>query len=274
MARLIRPPFAPVLRPVVEASARADATAPRPARQGGELRRTHRGTTGDSPPRRLNAAPEMRLVRDMLHGGEPEAVLEATSAASKPASKPVVASVVRFDGRLPARTRSAVPNFLFPESCAAALARRPTARLALATARSWRRSRSEPPRRSRPTEARTSRLPAVDNASGIESVAVVGAGLMGSGIAEAVAVAGVPVVLRDVDEVSIGRARDRIESSLARAVGGGKLDAARARPRARADRAHDRAGGDRRRGSRDRGRARDPGSEARGDAGDRPRRRR
>jgi len=68
----------------------------------------------------------------------------------------------------------------------------------------------------------------VSNASGIESVAVVGAGLMGSGIAESVAVAGVPVALRDVDEVSIGRARDRIESSLARAVRGGKLDAVQA----------------------------------------------
>ena len=68
----------------------------------------------------------------------------------------------------------------------------------------------------------------MSNASGIESVAVVGAGLMGSGITESVAVAGIPVVLRDVDEVSIGRARDRIESSLARAVGAGKLDAAQA----------------------------------------------
>ncbi len=64
--------------------------------------------------------------------------------------------------------------------------------------------------------------------SGIQSVAVVGAGLMGSGIAEAVAVAGLPVALRDVDEVSIKRARGRIESSLARAVEGGKLDASHA----------------------------------------------
>jgi 3-hydroxybutyryl-CoA dehydrogenase len=68
----------------------------------------------------------------------------------------------------------------------------------------------------------------VNATSGIQSVAVVGAGLMGSGIAEAVAVAGLPVALRDVDEVSIKRARGRIESSLARAVEGGKLDASHA----------------------------------------------
>lgn len=63
--------------------------------------------------------------------------------------------------------------------------------------------------------------------NGIESVAVAGAGLMGSGIAESVAVAGLPVVVRDVDEVSIKRAGGRIEASLARAVSGGKLDAGR-----------------------------------------------
>jgi len=57
------------------------------------------------------------------HGGDPDAVLDAITTASEPASKPAVASVVRFDGRLPARTRSRVPNFLFAESCAAALAR-------------------------------------------------------------------------------------------------------------------------------------------------------
>ena len=51
---------------------------------------------------------------------------------------------------------------------------------------------------------------------------------MGSGIAEYVAVAGLPVVVRDVDEVSIKRAGGRIEASLARAVSGGKLDAAHA----------------------------------------------
>jgi 3-hydroxybutyryl-CoA dehydrogenase len=58
----------------------------------------------------------------------------------------------------------------------------------------------------------------------IESVAIVGAGFMGSGIAESVAVAGLPVTLLDVDEASVARARERIDASLARAVRGGKLD--------------------------------------------------
>ena len=56
-------------------------------------------------------------------GGDPEAVLEAICAASAGQPKPVVASVVRSDGRLPARPGPGVPNFLFPESCAAVLAR-------------------------------------------------------------------------------------------------------------------------------------------------------
>jgi acetate---CoA ligase (ADP-forming) len=55
--------------------------------------------------------------------GDPEAVLAAVSAASTGQSKPVVASIVRADGRLPERNGSVVPNFLFPESCAAVLAR-------------------------------------------------------------------------------------------------------------------------------------------------------
>lgn len=63
----------------------------------------------------------------------------------------------------------------------------------------------------------------------IESVAVVGAGFMGGGIAESAAVAGIPVIVRDVDEASLSRARERIDTSLARAVRGGKLDDAHAR---------------------------------------------
>src|ERR1700730_12797030 len=60
--------------------------------------------------------------------------------------------------------------------------------------------------------------------SEIKSVAVLGGGLMGSGIAEAVAVAGLPVVIRDVDELSLARARARIDESLKHAVRRGKLD--------------------------------------------------
>jgi 3-hydroxybutyryl-CoA dehydrogenase len=63
----------------------------------------------------------------------------------------------------------------------------------------------------------------------VESVAIVGAGFMGSGIAESVAVAGLPVTLLDVNEAAVSRAHERIEASLARAVKGGKLDAEQAR---------------------------------------------
>jgi 3-hydroxybutyryl-CoA dehydrogenase len=68
-------------------------------------------------------------------------------------------------------------------------------------------------------------LPAVAE---INSVAVVGGGFMGSGIAESVAVAGIPVIVRDVDQISLERARGRIEESLQRAVHRGKLEAAAA----------------------------------------------
>jgi 3-hydroxybutyryl-CoA dehydrogenase len=62
----------------------------------------------------------------------------------------------------------------------------------------------------------------------IKSVAVVGAGFMGTGIAEAVAVAGLPVVVRDIDQASLEKAAARIDTSLGRAVEGGKLDASHA----------------------------------------------
>jgi 3-hydroxybutyryl-CoA dehydrogenase len=65
--------------------------------------------------------------------------------------------------------------------------------------------------------------------SEIECVAVVGGGFMGTGIAESAAVAGLPVIVRDVDERSVGLAGERIDTSLARAVRGGKLDEDHAR---------------------------------------------
>jgi 3-hydroxybutyryl-CoA dehydrogenase len=60
----------------------------------------------------------------------------------------------------------------------------------------------------------------------IERVGVLGGGLMGSGIAESVAAAGLPVVVREIHDEAIGAARGRIEGSLEHAVDRGKLDAA------------------------------------------------
>ena len=58
-----------------------------------------------------------------VHDGDPEAVMDAISAVSDGQPKPVVASVVRSDGRRRPRTGSGAPNFLFPESCADVLVR-------------------------------------------------------------------------------------------------------------------------------------------------------
>jgi 3-hydroxybutyryl-CoA dehydrogenase len=58
----------------------------------------------------------------------------------------------------------------------------------------------------------------------VRSVGVVGAGFMGSGIAESTARAGIPVVLYEPDEAPLARSRDKIGASLERAVKGGKTD--------------------------------------------------
>ena len=58
-----------------------------------------------------------------LSGGDPPAVLRAVTAAAGGQDKPVVASVVGADGRLPPSAPGDVPNFLFPEACAGVLAR-------------------------------------------------------------------------------------------------------------------------------------------------------
>ena len=55
--------------------------------------------------------------------GDPDGVLDAISGVSDRQPKPVVASVVRSDGQLPPSSRSGVPNYPFPESCVAVLAR-------------------------------------------------------------------------------------------------------------------------------------------------------
>ena len=61
--------------------------------------------------------------------------------------------------------------------------------------------------------------------SSIDLVAIVGAGFMGTGIAESVAAAGVHVIVRDVDETALELARTRIEHSVQRAVQRGKRTA-------------------------------------------------
>ena len=58
----------------------------------------------------------------------------------------------------------------------------------------------------------------------IERVGVVGAGLMGAGIAEVSAKAGVDVTVCDINDAAVAAGRSRIETSLERAVNAGKLD--------------------------------------------------
>ena len=62
-------------------------------------------------------------------------------------------------------------------------------------------------------------------AAELEAVGVVGAGFMGSGIAESAARAGLAVTLHEPDEAPLVRSRGRIQTSVARAVEGGKLSA-------------------------------------------------
>ena len=59
----------------------------------------------------------------------------------------------------------------------------------------------------------------------IERAGVVGSGLMGSGIAEVLARAGLDVVVRDISEEAVAAGRARIEKSLDRGVERGKLSA-------------------------------------------------
>ncbi|MYG81853.1 MAG: 3-hydroxybutyryl-CoA dehydrogenase [Gemmatimonadetes bacterium] len=59
----------------------------------------------------------------------------------------------------------------------------------------------------------------------IRKVGVAGCGLMGSGIAEVAARAGFDVVVREIDGDALSAGRNRVEKSLDRAVGKGKLDA-------------------------------------------------
>jgi 3-hydroxybutyryl-CoA dehydrogenase len=57
----------------------------------------------------------------------------------------------------------------------------------------------------------------------IDRVGVVGGGIMGSGIAEVAARSGCSVIVREIDDAACSSTQERIASSLARAVGSGKL---------------------------------------------------
>ncbi len=61
--------------------------------------------------------------------------------------------------------------------------------------------------------------------SSIQRVGVVGCGLMGSGIAEVCARAGLDVLVNEIDAGALAAGQKRVESSLARAVRNGKLAA-------------------------------------------------
>ena len=56
-----------------------------------------------------------------------------------------------------------------------------------------------------------------------QQVAVIGAGLMGSGIAQVAAVAGLPVILQDITEVALHRGREGIAQSLTKFAQKGKI---------------------------------------------------
>jgi 3-hydroxybutyryl-CoA dehydrogenase len=60
----------------------------------------------------------------------------------------------------------------------------------------------------------------------MQQVGVVGAGLMGSGIAESVARAGLAVRVYEPTDEPLARSRERVDASVARAIEGGKLDQA------------------------------------------------
>jgi 3-hydroxybutyryl-CoA dehydrogenase len=61
--------------------------------------------------------------------------------------------------------------------------------------------------------------------SEIKSVAIIGGGFMGAGIAESTAVAGIPVVVRELPQF-LDAAKKRVDTSLAQALKRGKLDEA------------------------------------------------
>ena len=58
-----------------------------------------------------------------------------------------------------------------------------------------------------------------------QTIGVIGAGAMGTGITQACALAGLPVVMIDVDETRVAHGRDAISDRLARMVSKGQIPA-------------------------------------------------
>jgi 3-hydroxyacyl-CoA dehydrogenase len=57
----------------------------------------------------------------------------------------------------------------------------------------------------------------------IESIAVIGSGIMGHGIAQVAATSGIPVKLNDISEAVLEKARANIENSLEKGMRKGKI---------------------------------------------------
>ncbi|MGZ4693913.1 MAG: 3-hydroxybutyryl-CoA dehydrogenase [Acidimicrobiales bacterium] len=66
-------------------------------------------------------------------------------------------------------------------------------------------------------------MPSTDTPAAFTRIGVVGCGLMGSGIAEVSARAGLDVVILEADESAVQAGKDRVSASLAQAVRRGKL---------------------------------------------------
>jgi 3-hydroxybutyryl-CoA dehydrogenase len=81
------------------------------------------------------------------------------------------------------------------------------------------------PTGARPTPASSSASPGEALHTAIDTIAVVGAGTMGHGIAQAFAQAGFTVWLQDVSQAALERARAGVERSLASFVAKGELSA-------------------------------------------------
>ena len=110
---------------------------------------------------------------------------------------------------------------------------------------------------------RASKCTGCEGCAVARKLAVIGAGLMGSGIAQVSAQAGWDVVLRDVTDEALTRGKDGIKASYEKFVSKGKLDGGRRRGGAGPHHHHHRPGRRRRRRHRRRGGLREDRDQAR-----------